>query len=140
EDERKEQLAPMADDVEFVVVGNVKEALVLEQTLIKRHRPPFNVMMVDDKKYPYIAITEETWPRVIYTRDLEQKGQYFGPFPSAGNALRVARMLNQSFQLRQCRTLPKRECLYYHMHQCTAPCIGAVTPQAYQEQAKAVRA
>lgn len=134
--EKTAQMVGEATDLEFVAASNVKEALVLEQNLIKLHRPPYNVILVDDKKYPYIAVTDETWPRVVYTRDLSRKAAVFGPFPDAGKAKRIARMLNQTFQLRQCRTLPTRECLYYHMHQCSAPCIGAVSQVDYQKQAE----
>lgn len=136
-EEKRVELMERARDVDFLAVNTVKEALVLEQTLIKRHNPPYNVRLADDKSYPYIAITDEEWPRVIYTRDLRLGGTYFGPFPDAYKAKRVARMLNQTFQLRQCRTLPKRECLYFHMHQCSAPCIQAVTPADYAKQTKA---
>jgi excinuclease ABC subunit C len=134
--EKTAQMVAEAVDLEFVAASNVKEALVLEQNLIKRHRPPYNVLLVDDKKYPYIAVTDEAWPRVIYTRDVTGKAAVFGPFPDAGKAKRIARMLNQTFRLRQCRTLPTRECLYYHMHQCSAPCIGAVSSQDYKMQAR----
>lgn len=134
--EKTAQMLGEARDLEFVATRNVKEALVLEQGLIKRHRPPYNVLLVDDKRYPYIAVTDEEWPRVVYTRDLRGKGTFFGPFPDAGKAKRIARMLNQTFRLRQCRNLPTRECLYYHLGQCTAPCIGAVSAAGYREQAR----
>lgn len=139
EDERKSELMDRAADLEFVAVASRKEALLLEQTLIKQHRPPYNVILADDKTYPYIAVTDEEWPRIIYTRDLALKGDFFGPFPDAGKAKRVARMLNRTFRLRQCRTLPKRECLYFHLKQCSAPCIAAVSPGAYAEQVEAAR-
>lgn len=136
EEERKAELVERAADVESISVGSVREALVLEQTLIKRHQPPYNVLLRDDKKYPYILVTDEEWPRVVYTRNLDQPGTFFGPFPDAGRAKRVARMLNKTFRLRQCRVLPKRECLYYHLNQCSAPCIQAVAPDAYRAQAR----
>lgn len=139
EDERKAELMQRARQVEFLAVESVKEALLLEQTLIKTHRPPYNVSLTDDKRYPYIAVTEEDWPRVVYTRDLHQRGTFFGPFPDAYKAKRVARMVNQTFRLRQCRTLPKRECLYYHLGQCSAPCIGAVDRVAYAAQVDQAR-
>lgn len=139
-DEKKAQMLRDAANLDFVATTNVKEALVLEQTLIKRHRPPYNVLMVDDKKYPYIAITEEAYPRVVYTRDLRWGGTVFGPFPDAGKAKRIARLLNRTFRLRQCRTLPARECLYYHLGQCSAPCIGAVSQEAYRGQAQQAEA
>lgn len=135
--DKQARMLAEATDVDFVAVGTVKEALVLEQNLIKRHRPAYNVLMVDDKKYPYIAITREPFPRVVYTRDLSGKGTYFGPFPDAWKAKQVARMLNKTFLLRQCRVLPKRECLYFHLKQCSGPCIAAVAPQAYRLQADA---
>lgn len=138
-EERKERMVDLAASVEFIGVGTPKEALVLEQTLIKQHAPPYNVLLTDDKKYPYIAVTREPWPRVVYTRDQTLKGTFFGPFPDAYHAKRVARMLNQTFRLRQCRTLPARECLYYHLRQCTAPCIQAVAKQDYEQQVGAAR-
>ncbi|MBI2077238.1 MAG: excinuclease ABC subunit UvrC [Euryarchaeota archaeon] len=134
-DERLAQLQANAAGLDFVAVGSIKEALILEQNLIKHHRPPYNVLLVDDKTYPYIAVTNEAYPRVVYTRDLEDRAALFGPFPDAGKAKRIAQMLNRTFQLRQCRVLPARECLYFHLHQCSAPCIGAVTKDAYGEQA-----
>jgi excinuclease ABC subunit C len=134
-DEKHRLLQDESADLDFVAMTSVKEALILEQNLIKQHRPPYNVLLVDDKKYPYIAVTEEKFPRVVYTRDLREKGSFFGPFPDAWGAKRVSRMVNKMFQLRQCRTLPARECLYYHLHQCSGPCIGAVTPAEYKAQA-----
>jgi len=139
EDERKADMMDHAADLEFIGVATRKEALVLEQGLIKRYHPPYNVLLTDDKRYPYLVIAQEEWPRVIYTRSLELKGTYFGPFPDAYKAKRVARMLNQTFRLRQCKTLPTRACLYYHMNQCTAPCIAAVTAEAYEEQVAAAQ-
>lgn len=139
-DARKQRMMLETADVDFVATRTVPEALVLEQTLIKRHRPTYNVVMVDDKKYPYIAVTDEEYPRVVYTRDLDRNDEVFGPFPDAGSAKRVARLVNKTFQLRQCRVLPKRECLYYHIGQCTAPCIDEVTQQAYAKQATDARA
>lgn len=140
EDERKAFLMKQARNVDFLVVENVKEALVLEQTLIKQHRPPFNVTLVDDKRYPYIAFTDEAWPRIVYTRNLQQRAHFFGPFPDAGKAKRVARLLSRTFRLRQCRTLPTRECLYYHLQQCSAPCINAVSASDYERQVRDAQA
>ena len=135
-DEKLANLQREAAGLDFVAVGSVKEALLLEQSLIKRHEPPYNVLFVDDKTYPFIAVTDEAFPRVVYTRDLDGRRALFGPFPDAGKAKRIASLLNRTFQLRQCRVLPTRECLYYHLHQCSAPCIGAVTPEQYAAQAE----
>jgi excinuclease ABC subunit C len=132
---RIQRMVMEAADVDFVATRTVPEALVLEQTLIKRHKPKYNVLLTDDKRYPYIGVTREDYPRVVYTRNLDGGGTFFGPFPDAGSAKRVARMINRTFLLRQCRVLPKRECIYYHIGQCTAPCIDAVTKDEYAAQA-----
>lgn len=138
--DRIERMVAEAASVEFIAVHSEKEALILEQTLIKRERPRYNVRLTDDKKYPYIMVTDERFPRVVYTRDLSRTGAvYFGPFPDAWAAKQITRLLNQTFQLRQCRTLPDRACIYHQMGQCLAPCITAVPDDVYAGAAKDAR-
>lgn len=128
-----------AAEVDYIVTHTEKEALILEQTLIKREKPRYNVRLTDDKKYPYIKVTDEPFPRVVYTREAGSGGVLFGPFPDAGAAKRITRLLNRSFKLRQCRTLPKRACIYHQMGQCLAPCIEAVPDEAYRDAADSAR-
>ena len=115
------------DDVEWIVVNNAKECLVLEINLIKRHNPKYNIMLTDDKTYPYILLTNETHPRLIVVRTkkkIKKEGHYFGPYPQGYAAKKTCELLNKIYPLRKCRNIPKKECLYYSMHQCLAPCIN----------------
>ncbi|TCS96656.1 excinuclease ABC subunit UvrC [Hazenella coriacea] len=110
-------------DFEYIVTGSNLEALILECNLIKKHRPHYNVMLKDDKSYPYIRLTKEKHPRLEVTRKLKKDGsKYFGPYPHAGAAQQTKKLLDRLFPLRKCRTIPKRVCLYYHLGQCLAPC------------------
>lgn len=111
-------------DFEYIVVSSPIEALLLECNLIKQHDPRFNVMLKDDKTYPYIKITNERQPRLEITRKvLKDKARYFGPYPNAGAASEVKKLLDRLYPLRKCKTMPKQVCLYYHLGQCLAPCV-----------------
>lgn len=121
-------------DFEYIVTGSALEALILECNLIKQHRPRYNVMLKDDKSYPYIRLTKEKHPRLEVTRKLKKDGsKYFGPYPHAGAAQQTKKLLDRLFPLRKCRTLPKRVCLYYHLNQCVAPCEYPVQEAQYEE-------
>ncbi len=114
-------------DFEFIVTDSEKEALLLEINLIKLHRPPYNIMFMDDKSYPYIEVTGTNPVAVRRTRRLTNKtSQYFGPYPNASSAFEIVRLINRIFPIRKCRTLPKQVCLYYHMHQCLGPCVQKI--------------
>lgn len=118
-------------DFEFIVTASEKESLLLEINLIKKHRPPFNIMFMDDKSYPYIEVTGTNPVAVRITRrTTNRKSSYFGPYPNAASANEIVKLINQLFATRKCRTLPKEACLYYHMHQCLAPCIHPVSDAA----------
>ncbi|MDR7317849.1 excinuclease ABC subunit UvrC [Brevibacillus nitrificans] len=120
-------------DFEYIVVSSAIEALVLECNLIKQHNPRYNVMLRDDKTYPYIKITNEKQPRLEITRKvIKDKARYFGPYPNAGAASEVKKLLDRLYPLRKCRTIPKQVCLYYHMGQCLAPCIQDVSEEENQ--------
>lgn len=120
-------------DFEYIVVSSAIEALVLECNLIKQHNPRYNVMLRDDKTYPYIKITNEKQPRLEITRKvIKDKARYFGPYPNAGAASEVKKLLDRLYPLRKCRTIPKQVCLYYHMGQCLAPCIQDVAEEENQ--------
>ena len=111
---------------EYIVTKNELESFVLEINLIKQHDPKYNIMLTDDKTYPYIALTNETHPRLIVTRNPRKKkeAKYFGPYPNVKAARKTVDLLNSLYNFRKCYTIPKKECLYYHMHSCYAPCIN----------------
>jgi len=136
-------IARMVDriaDVEVIVTGTEVEALHLEQNLVKRYRPPFNVRLRDDKSFPYIAVTvEDEYPRVMFTRERHRRGVvYFGPYANAKKVRETLDVLNRVFPYRPCEgPKPGRHsgipCLDYHIERCLAPCVGYVTQEAYRE-------
>ncbi|MEK6976644.1 MAG: excinuclease ABC subunit UvrC, partial [Candidatus Thermoplasmatota archaeon] len=120
-------------DVEVIAVRTAKEALLLEQTLIKLHRPRYNVRLTDDKQYPYLKLTNEDYPRLLKVHRRDNDGAtYFGPFPDGTGAFFVAQAILELVPLRRCKTLPKQKCLYYDIGKCVAPCIGKATPDSYE--------
>ena len=128
------KLVSEINDLEYIITSTEEEALVLEINLIKKHMPKYNISLTDDKMYPYIVLTNETHPRILYTRDIKkQKGKVYGPYPNAYAAKEVVDLLNRMYPLRKCRKLPKKECLYYHMGQCLAPCINKVDKCVYDD-------
>lgn len=128
-DGKTQHLVSQIADVEVIVTGSPTEALILECNLIKKHRPRYNVMLKDDKSYPYIRLTREKHPRLEVTRNKKKDGsRYFGPYPNAGAAQQAKKLLDKLYPLRKCKTLPKRACLYYHLGQCLAPCEFDVDP------------
>jgi len=139
ESAKTEALLGAYSEIETIVTNTELEALLLENALIKKHRPRYNVCLRDDKTYPYIKITTgEAWPRALITRRVEDDGHsYFGPF-WGGLARRIMRMLTRHFQIRTCTIeidgrLP-RPCLYYDLHACLGPCVaGLTTREAYAE-------
>src|SRR5499427_2992991 len=127
-------------EVEVIVTGSEVEALHLEQNLVKRHRPPFNVRLRDDKSFPYIAVTlEDEYPRVMFTRKRHRRGVlYFGPYANAKKVRETLDVLNRVFRYRPCEgPKPGRRsgipCLDYHIERCLAPCVGYVSKEAYRE-------
>ena len=125
-------------EFEYIKAGSEMEALILECNLIKKHRPKYNILLRDDKTYPYIKITAEKYPRVIKTRHLEKDGgKYFGPYSDAGAVNRIVDLLNSTFSLKRCSTavFPPgfKPCLNYHIRQCRGICGGNVDPEEYAE-------
>src|SRR2546422_6642611 len=136
----KTQLPERVHDVEVIVTQNEVEALHLEQNLVKRHRPPFNVRLRDDKSFPYIAVTvEDQYPRVMFTRERHRRGVvYFGPYANAKKVRETLDVLNRVFPYRPCEgPKPGRHsgipCLDYHIDRCLAPCVGYVSKERYGE-------
>lgn len=120
-------------DFDFIMTSSETEAFILEINLIKKYRPRYNIMLMDDKQYPYICLSNEKNPRIYYTRDLNKKGKYFGPYPNAKAAKETVDMLNKIYPLRKCNKIPKKECLYYHLNNCLAPCINNVSSEEYND-------
>ena len=143
---KKAQMVKQIARFEYIVTDSELEALVLECNLIKEHLPKYNTMLRDDKTYPYIRVTlGEDFPRVLFSRQQKKdKSRYFGPYTSAGAVKDTIELVNKIYQLRTCnRNLPRdtgkdRPCLNYHIHQCTAPCQGYITKEAYRERVDAV--
>jgi excinuclease ABC subunit C len=124
-------------DFEYILTESEVEALVLECNLIKKYNPKYNILLRDDKTYPYLMITHERHPRIIVTRQIKKgSGKFFGPYPNATAAQEAARLLNRLFPFRKCRQIPARSCLYYHLEQCLAPCVRDISPDAYEEISK----
>jgi excinuclease ABC subunit C len=133
------QLVERVARVEVIVTQSEAEALHLEQNLVKRHRPPFNVRLRDDKSFPYIAVTvSDEYPRVMFTRERHRRGTvYFGPYANAKKVRETLDVLNRVFQFRPCEgPRPGRHsgipCLDYHIERCTAPCVGAISREDYR--------
>lgn len=139
-----DKMVSLISRFEYIVTDSELEALVLENNLIKEHRPKYNTMLKDDKTYPYIKVTiAEDFPRVLFSRQMKKDhSRYFGPYTSAGAVKDTIELINKLYQLRTCnRNLPKdqgndRACLNYHIKQCLAPCQGLVTKEDYQKQVK----
>ncbi|MDQ0858162.1 excinuclease ABC subunit UvrC [Bacillus sp. V2I10] len=129
-DGKTQRLVNEIKDFEYIVTSSNIEALILELNLIKKHDPKYNVMLKDDKTYPFIKITAERHPRLIVTRNVKKdNGKYFGPYPNVQAARETKKLLDRLYPLRKCSTLPDRVCLYYHMGQCLAPCVYKVTQE-----------
>jgi excinuclease ABC subunit C len=134
------QLPERVADIEVIVTGSEVEALHLEQNLVKRHRPPFNVRLRDDKSFPYIAVTvEDDFPRVMFTRERHRRGvTYFGPYANAKKVRETLDVLNRVFQYRPCEgPKPGRHsgipCLDFHIDRCHAPCVDYISKESYAE-------
>ncbi len=122
------------EDFEYIVTSSNIEALLLELNLIKKFDPKYNVMLKDDKTYPFIKLTAERHPKLIITRKVKKdKGKYFGPYPNVGAANETKKLLDRIYPLRKCATLPDRVCLYYHLGQCLAPCVNEVSEEQYKQ-------
>lgn len=132
-DAKTSKMVSLIDDFEFIVTSSETEAFILEINLIKKHNPKYNILLTDDKTYPYICITQEMHPRIFYTRNLNYKAKYYGPYPDSRSAKEVVDLINKMYPLRKCNIIPKKECLYYHIHECLAPCINKVESCEYKE-------
>lgn len=135
------QLVKQIKSIEITVTRNEREALLLESNLIKSQKPRYNVIFKDDKSYPYLWLSNETFPRLTFYRGTQQgKGHYFGPYPSAREAREALALLQSIFKLRQCDEVffknRTRPCLQYQIKRCSAPCVGYIPKEEYQEEVK----
>jgi len=139
-DGKTQMLVGEIHDMEFIITNSELESLILEINLIKKYDPKYNIMFTDDKTYPYIKLTNEKHPRLLYSREYKKnKDTYFGPYPDGRAARETLSLLNQLYPLRKCKTIPKKECLYYHIKQCKAPCIYEVTDVDYESVIKDIK-
>ncbi|MEI4791250.1 excinuclease ABC subunit UvrC [Bacillus sp. FJAT-53060] len=133
-DAKTQRLVNEIVDFEYIVTSSNIEALILELNLIKKYDPQYNVMLKDDKTYPFIKITNERHPKLIVTRNVKKdKGRYFGPYPNVQAARETKKLLDRLYPLRKCATLPDRVCLYYHLGQCLAPCVYDISEETNKQ-------
>ena len=120
------------DSLEYILTNSEKEALILEATLIKKHRPRYNIQLKDDKRYPYVKITDEDFPRLVITRNITKNGVYYGPFTDVGSVKQTVKFLKSLFKIRTCRNMDG-PCLNSQIDLCYAPCDGKITKEEYAE-------
>ena len=120
------------DSLEYIVTNSEKEALILEATLIKKHRPRYNVQLKDDKRYPYVKITNEEFPRLVITRNVTKNGVFYGPFTDVGSVKQTVKFLKSLFKIRTCRNMDG-PCLNSQIDLCYAPCSGNISKEEYME-------
>ena len=133
------QLVLHIRQIDWVIVNTEVEALLLENKLIKQHTPKYNVNLKDAKTFAYISFTREAFPRILTSRKVSRKLESFGPYTDGFTRQDLQRLVVRVFKLRTCKTMPKRACLNYHIHLCTAPCIGKATPEQYADQVRHAR-
>jgi excinuclease ABC subunit C len=133
---RTQALVSAAMSVDYIVTNTEVEALLLENTLIKKHQPRYNIKLKDSSRYACIELTEEQFPRIRISRKHSGKGSFFGPFTSARERTFVYQLLRKTFGLRTCKRLPKRACLRYHLGHCTGPCLGKIGEEDYRARVK----
>lgn len=126
-------------DFEYIVTSSETESLLLELNLIKKYQPRYNVLLKDDKSYPFIKITNERHPKLIVTRRVKKgSGKYFGPYPNAYSAQETKKLLDRIYPFRKCDKMPDRLCLYYHIGQCLGPCVYPVNQSEYEKMSKEI--
>jgi excinuclease ABC subunit C len=133
------QLVSKIRSIDWIVVNNETEALLLENRLVKQHSPKYNISLKDAKTFAYITLTKEKVPRLLTTRKVSSKMESFGPYTDGFTRRDLQKLVERVFKLRTCKKLPKRACLKFHIDLCTAPCTGNVTAEQYQEQVEGVR-
>jgi excinuclease ABC subunit C len=125
--------------VDFIVTDTENEALVLENNLIKKYQPKYNIDLKDAKGYAYLRLTNDQFPRLVISRWKKEKGKFFGPFVSAQERDYILQFIQRTFHVRSCKKLPKRACLRYHINLCDAPCINMISEKDYNQNIKNVK-
>ena len=138
---KTQTLVSKIEDLEYIIVNSEKEALLLENNLIKKYRPYFNIRLKDDKSYPYLVITKEEHPRLLMTRKYKKnnKNIYFGPYVDIKSAMEVKKILDKIYPLRKCNPVEKRPCMYYQIGECIGPCAKKITPDEYKTQINKIK-
>ncbi|MDD4353525.1 MAG: excinuclease ABC subunit UvrC [Candidatus Nanoarchaeia archaeon] len=130
-DEKTKALVRNIDNLDFIVTNNEIEALILENNLIKKHNPYYNISLKDSKTFAFIKLTDDEFPRFVILRDREKGNNVFGPFVLASDRKNILEFINKSFRLRTCKKLPKKECLRFYIGLCSAPCIKKISKEDY---------
>ena len=138
---KTQTLVSKIEDLEYIIVNSEKEALLLENNLIKKYRPYFNIRLKDDKSYPYLMITKEEHPRLLMTRKYKKnnKNIYFGPYVDIKSATEVKKILDKIYPLRKCNPVEKRPCMYYQIGECIGPCAKKITVDDYKSQISKIK-
>ena len=138
---KTQTLVSKIEDLEYIIVNSEKEALLLENNLIKKYRPYFNIRLKDDKSYPYLMITKEEHPRLLMTRKYKKnnKNIYFGPYVDIKSATEVKKILDKIYPLRKCNPVEKRPCMYYQIGECIGPCAKKITADVYKSQISKIK-
>lgn len=138
---KTKRLVENIDDFEYIVTSSELESLILEITLIKKYNPKYNILLKDDKSYPYIELTDEKYPRLRVVRNIKRKknkNHLYGPYPNVSAARKTVNMINRIYPLRKCEHLPKTPCLYYHIHECLGYCCKKVEQETIEEMKKEI--
>ncbi len=138
-DIKTQHMVQHVKNLDYVITDNEIEAIILENTLIKKHQPKYNIRLKDAKSHSYILLTKEEYPRVVIDRRKTGKGRFYGPFISAQERDYVLHFLRKTFTLRTCKRLPKKPCLRFHINLCEAPCAGNISKKDYDEKIKKVK-
>ena len=138
---KTQTLVSKIEDLEYIIVNSEKEALLLENNLIKKYRPYFNIRLKDDKSYPYLIITKEEHPRLLMTRKYKKnnKNIYFGPYVDIKSATEVKKILDKIYPLRKCNPVEKRPCMYYQIGECIGSCAKKITANDYKSQISKIK-
>ena len=138
---KTQTLVSKIEDLEYIIVNSEKEALLLENNLIKKYRPYFNIRLKDDKSYPYLMITKEELPRLLMARKYKKnnKNIYFGPYVDIKSATEVKKILDKIYPLRKCNPVEKRPCMYYQIGECIGPCAKKITADDYKSQISKIK-
>lgn len=138
-DTKTTRLVAEIRNFEFIVTSDETESLLLELNLIKQYQPRYNILLKDDKSYPFIKITKEKYPRLVVTRRVKKgTGKYFGPYPNAYSAQETKKLLDRIYPFRKCDKMPDKLCLYYHIGQCLGPCVYDVDLEKYAEMTREI--